>query len=527
MIRCRFLTLIVAIFVALLPVMVLRDYTPSNELRYLSIADEAIEQGHLFAFTNQGVAYADKPPLYLWYVMFGKRLFGEHVMWFLSLLSIIPAFVILWVMNRWTTPLLDRRMRTSGLLMTMCSGLFMGLAVVLRMDMLMCMFITLALYTFWQEYTGQCQGSCALWLFPLYTFLALFTKGPVGILVPIVSVLLFLALKRDWRGMGRLFGWRFWLVVLSGCGLWFTAAYFDGGVEYLNNLLFHQTIDRAVDAFHHKEPWYYYLISVWYSLAPFSLLTVGVLILHWVRRRPMTELEQFFTIVILSTLVMLSVFSSKLAVYLAPIFPFVTFLALLFVQREGVRRWHRVAISLPALVFAVVPVVALLAPRFVMLPVEMDVALCAAVSLLGLGGIVSLWLLWRNKQLWQGVNMLAASLLAALFVGGMALPKLNPELGYGPLCQQALHVTQENSAMQFYTWGIRRPENMDVYLGRDIEQVSVEDIVGGRCNGGVLMLSKRHFAAEPMLQGLDTLDVTDVGGYCCLYIPVREVDENN
>ena len=40
---------------ALLPVMILRDFTPSNELRYLSIADEAIANGNLFTFSNQGV----------------------------------------------------------------------------------------------------------------------------------------------------------------------------------------------------------------------------------------------------------------------------------------------------------------------------------------------------------------------------------------------------------------------------------------------------------------------------------------
>lgn len=32
------------VFLALLPVLFLRDYTPGNELRYLSIADEAIKK---------------------------------------------------------------------------------------------------------------------------------------------------------------------------------------------------------------------------------------------------------------------------------------------------------------------------------------------------------------------------------------------------------------------------------------------------------------------------------------------------
>ena len=74
----------IGFFIAVLPAIILRDYTPDNELRYLSIADEALRDGHFFAFYNQGMAYADKPPLDLWIVMVGKWVLGNHYMWFLS-----------------------------------------------------------------------------------------------------------------------------------------------------------------------------------------------------------------------------------------------------------------------------------------------------------------------------------------------------------------------------------------------------------------------------------------------------------
>ena len=54
---------------ALLPILFLRDFTPLNELRYLSIADEALRNHTFFTFTNHGEPYADKPPLYFWFVM--------------------------------------------------------------------------------------------------------------------------------------------------------------------------------------------------------------------------------------------------------------------------------------------------------------------------------------------------------------------------------------------------------------------------------------------------------------------------
>ncbi|HMM17810.1 MAG TPA: dolichyl-phosphate-mannose--protein mannosyltransferase, partial [Petrimonas sp.] len=140
-------------FVALLPVMILRDYTPDNELRYLSIVDEALQNGDVFTFTNQGEIYADKPPLYFWLMMAGKILLGGHRMWFLSLLSFVPAVIVLTTMAKWVRKE-NAENQTEALLMLMTAGLFTGLALVVRMDMLMCMFIVLALYTFFKIYKG-------------------------------------------------------------------------------------------------------------------------------------------------------------------------------------------------------------------------------------------------------------------------------------------------------------------------------------------------------------------------------------
>ena len=40
------------LLLAFLPLLFFRDFTPDNELKYLSIADEAIRNGNFFTFTN-------------------------------------------------------------------------------------------------------------------------------------------------------------------------------------------------------------------------------------------------------------------------------------------------------------------------------------------------------------------------------------------------------------------------------------------------------------------------------------------
>lgn len=517
--------LLLAFLLALLPVMLLRDFTPSNELRYLSIADEAIREGHGFAFTHQGEFYADKPPLYLWLVMLGRVLFGQHAMWLLALLSLIPAFVILRTMDRWTSEALDDRDRTTSALMLMTSGLFLGLAVFVRMDMLMCMFITLALHAFWRMYTGTGSQKRDRLLFPLYTWLALFTKGPVGLLVPILSVAVFLLVQRQPRQIGRYCGWRTWGIIAAGCAVWFTLAWIEGGSEYLNNLLFHQTIDRAVDAFHHKEPVWYYLVSVWYSLAPWSLLVIGIIAAALLRRVRLTALERFFLTIVVTTGIMLSLFSSKLAVYLAPTFPFIVYLAALLLRRMPVARWMKVVVAIPALLW-VGALPALLVLRQLPDGAFLDNAWCmvAAGILSGLG-VAALLSLWTSRTLHRPVNTMAASMLLAVFIGGMAFPALNVRLGYGTLCREAEQLIRTNGGSNYYVWNLRRAESMDVYLGKPILETTTEELCAGKCTDGVVMLPADKLRNDArMRQFVADKRQHAVGEYLIVELPAESSD---
>ena len=183
--------------IVLLPVMLNRDCTPANELRYLSIANEALENGSFFAFTNHAIPYADKPPLYLWIIMLGKILFGSHQLWYIALFSVIPAIVIIKIMDRWIAPYATETTRLVAILAMMSTGLFLGLSFFLRMDMLMCMFIILALYSFFRLYQERDFKGKFSYLFPVFIFFAIFSKGPIGFFMPLVATASFLLVKKE------------------------------------------------------------------------------------------------------------------------------------------------------------------------------------------------------------------------------------------------------------------------------------------------------------------------------------------
>lgn len=482
-------------FICLLPEMLMRDFTPSNELRYLSIADEAISGGHFFAFYNHGVAYADKPPLYLWLVELCRLICGKHCMFALTLLSLIPAFVMTWVMDRWVMSEAPATHRMAMAMMLLTCVMFLGTMVVTRMDMLMCMFIVLALFTFWRMYGIDNDGEpgdadaavyrkCS-WLLPVWIFLALFTKGPVGLLVPPLSITVFLCVGRKWRQIGRYLGWKTWGIIAGLCAVWFAGVLADGGVSYLDNLLFKQTVGRAVNAFTHSRPFWFYAVAILWCIAPYTLILIGSLIVSVKPGKSRgaaaipavavrSELETFFLCIIGTTFVMLSSFSSKLPVYLTPIFPFIVYLFPLAVNRAGSGRWLGWAIGIPAgmmaaagaAVFAVlsglVNVNALDALR-----AEYQFAFSGPVQvaamLLFADNALAVWFLIRRRSWDLPVFMMGSSLLLMIYAASGVIGKANPYIGYGEMCKEVPDGTQ------VVTLYIHRPENIDVYVGREIK----------------------------------------------------------
>ena len=472
------MTVFVFCAVCLLPMMAMRDFTPSNELRYLSIADEAIANGHLFAFYNHGIPYADKPPLYFWIVMLCRLLFGHHSCLALSMFSLIPAFAIVGIMDRWVMKGKSAMNRMSVAGMTLTCVMFLGTMVVLRMDMLMCLFIVLALWTFYRMYTGEGSRRQDSLTLPLWIFLALFTKGPVGLLMPPLAIAVFLAVKRDWKGFRKYLGLKTWGIIAALSAVWLTCVWLEGGPEYINNLLFKQTVGRAVNAFTHARPFWFYLVTLLWCLAPYTLLLIGsfmasLLPVRKAGAEKSSDLEILFLCTIISTAAMLSSFSSKLPIYLVPVLPFCIYLFPTVLDRIGERGWMRWSVGIFQILLLCAGIATLLflsgsvtIPAAASLQDEYSFAREApvvnAVILLTLANAMGTWFLIKRKSVNIPVLLLSAGLFLAAFSASAVLRDLNPYIGYGSICSRVPEGTDVATIF------LHRPENIDVYTGRQI-----------------------------------------------------------
>lgn len=502
--------LLLFVFIAIIPIALLRDFTPDNELKYLSIADEALENGHYFAFYNHGIPYADKPPMYLWVVMACKSLFGRHIMLLLSMLSIIPTCVTVLVMNKWvrkyyasTRTLANNSLNTiadngivTGTAMLLTTAYFTACMIVLRMDMLMTMFIVLAFYTFSRMYIICKGGSISTnhsqisnysfyrkfkllqIMLPIYIFFAIFSKGAVGFLLPVICIIVFLLVKGEIRTVGKYIGWKTWAILAGLCAIWFTAVFLDGGKEYLNNLVFNQTVNRAVNAFHHKKAFYYYGITFWYTAAPWSLTAIVTLIIALFKGEIKTDMEKFFLIVFFTTIIMLSAVSSKLEVYLLPCFPCLMYLTALLIQKVGNNILVKISVAIPYIINIIIFIASLFVRSandgnlvftipFSSETIQLGITLWAPVQVLTAillaGGTVSIILLAKNK-LNSSIQIYTVAIFTFILAASFSIPNLNNSIGMKQGCEKAMELGAKNGIDNYSYYDFKAGENFDVYF---------------------------------------------------------------
>jgi len=263
-------------------------------------------------------------------------------------------------------------------------------------------------------------------------------------------------------------------------------------------LVFHQTVNRAVNSFHHVHPFYYYMISVWYSLAPWSLLIIGVIAIGMYKRMISSDIERLFLVVVVCTFVILSCISSKLEVYLIPAFPFAVYLCILLLPRF---KW-----SWPFSLLLAIPEIALLLalPAVLVLSHLPSTAylghplIIVASALLTLCSAISLFFLYRKQDLYKSIQALAIGLGITIFVGGWSLPSINSELGYAAICKKAQEIAIPQAQLKYYACGLSHPENMDVFLNKDVKELTAEEVASGT-HQGLLFLDREEINNNPSL----------------------------
>jgi len=393
-----------------------------DESRYALVARGMLQEGRWLVPYLEGKPYTHKPPLYLWMV---AALARAGLPW--TAAAVLPAFLpalalVLLFPGVATKFGLGRDQALWAGALLAASPLFATMAVAARMDMLLALFLTLALAAAFQLLQdGQRQPAPgAYWTFWLSLGLAVMSKGPVALALVGATLLLFAIASRErlpWRNLFQGWGW----VVALGLPLaWLVPAALVEGKGWLADILVRQSAGRMVASFAHREPFYFHLAT--WPLTGFPTSLLGLFASLALLRRKEDPGVRFLAAAFLGIFGFFSLISGKLVVYLLPLVPVSVLLALRAVALA--RGWVRWGLALAALVALVLGAglasLPFLRPELA-LPLAWVAVLAAGLLLAALLALV---------YALRGANVASATALAAcgLWFAAVVLPGLTQAL---------------------------------------------------------------------------------------------------
>ncbi len=321
------LALLVAVFCVNL--FIPRDLWVQDEARYGEVVREMISTKNWLVPYLNGYPYPDKPVLYFWVVATVGAVVGQGETAFrlVTTLSTLATMVGVYLVGH---AIADRRVGfwAAAIFATMLLTLIVGQIV--RMDMLLTATAVFAWYALVRFRNDNAKST--LLAFWALSALALATKGPVALLFTILPGLIWLAVEDGWRVIHifqRLTG----LATLVGMVLlWAVAVIAAGHEEYLWTIWNEQLVGRAINAWSHREPFYFYLVLLPILVMPWTgLVFRGA----WIVGKERPPYWQALAIFSLLPLLGISLVSGKLFIYLQPLLPVICIVAALAAVRLG------------------------------------------------------------------------------------------------------------------------------------------------------------------------------------------------
>jgi len=320
----------------------------SNDTREGAMISEMVRTHTWVTPVFNGVPYLEKPPLLHWTGILFCRLFGSVNEGLVRLPAAVYAFFTLLVVISWARALGREQAGFAAVFMCATSALFFEYARIVLTDSSLTFMVVFSLWLFWRAQTAE------KWLvgrYLLFLFVAAFSfyaKGLIGPGMIWLSVLAWLSFPKRFRLMLVLIP-VFAFVFVFVLAPWVFALWKAGGGAYLYNIFWENQFGRflsfsdqtlPLDPYLiHKEPVYFYLLSLPVRLLPWTLLVVPALY-YWFRREsPIKgDLAGFLKISFLSVVFLLHISSAKAACYVLPLFPFIFLMTGVWLE-DAVAAW--------------------------------------------------------------------------------------------------------------------------------------------------------------------------------------------
>jgi 4-amino-4-deoxy-L-arabinose transferase-like glycosyltransferase len=298
----------------------------TDESIYAQTAREMAQSGDWITPTLCGRPYLIKPPLYYWLAASAFHLFGENELAARlpqALFGMATILSVGWL----ATGLFPKKSGwLAGAALLTSIGFTIG-ARVAGMDMLLLLCLTLSLICFFKGYRRSTARRPWFLASGFFAGLGMLAKGPLGLFIPALVILLFLVMKRDLGLITSRASLEAGLVALLTVSVWYVPVWLRHGGEFTRVFWVANNLARISEPVSdHAGPPYYYLPVFLIAFLPWSF-PLAVALGRAAQRvwkegmRASAPEDLFLLIWFIAPFLFYSTIATKLPGYLLPVFP--------------------------------------------------------------------------------------------------------------------------------------------------------------------------------------------------------------
>jgi len=302
-----------------------RSITSPDEGRYIEIPREMVETGDYVLPRLNGILYFEKPPLFYWMEAVSIKLFGISefsTRMVPALLALFGVFCAFYVARRFYG-------RTAGLIaggVLATTLLYYVLARFIVLDMAVSVFMSAALFAFLLavDETDEKRGLWWARAGHLAAALAILTKGLIGLALPGLIGLIWLAMTGRWSMLKRILCPSGIVIFLTVATPWHVLAAMRND-DFLWFYFVHEHFLRYTTSVHSRsQPVWFFIPVLFVGFLPWTGYIWHALKKLWPRRwanRADNPRELYLLLWVLVIFIFFSISDSKLITYILPVFP--------------------------------------------------------------------------------------------------------------------------------------------------------------------------------------------------------------
>jgi 4-amino-4-deoxy-L-arabinose transferase-like glycosyltransferase len=327
-----------------------------DEINFAESAREMIVTGNYHRVQINFQPFWEKPPLFFWLQAGAMKLFGinEFAARFPNAIFGIITLVTFFLIGKKYRSAQFGFIWAISYLGTFLPHLYFKSGII---DPIFNYFIFLGMYFMYLDISGEIFKNKYLYpcLAGLFIGLATLTKGPVGLLVFLISFFVYFLFTRfkNFPNIKKIILFIFFFTII--CLLWFGQEIINNGFWFLKEFLSYQADLFLHPVASHGEPFYYHFVVVFIGCFPISI--IGLPILFGKKIDVKKDFSRLMKILFWTVMILFSITTTKIVHYSSLTYPPLAFMAAcyldwLMVNKQKMKISLLILIGLMGLIFS-------------------------------------------------------------------------------------------------------------------------------------------------------------------------------